>query len=127
MLLIAELDEEECERLKNEHLNEMMDLERQFLALKEQLYLERLNQLDKKLEEVRAGVAQEYLAPLDDLVTNREIRTHVSKVLRDFKLKNIKCLYEAEEYASRQNLEVSKSKRWNIVLNAIINLIFVHF
>lgn len=84
----------------------MMNLERQFFALREQLYHERLNQLEKRLEEVRAGIAQEYLAPLDELVANMEIRTQVAKVLRDFKLKNIQCLYEAEEYASRQNLEV---------------------
>lgn len=36
---ISELDEEECERRKNEFLDDMIDLERQFTDLKEQYVL----------------------------------------------------------------------------------------
>ena len=101
-----EWDEQECDKRKNEHINEMIDLEKQFVALKEQLYLEKLTQVDKRLEEVRAGIAQEYLSPVDELQNNMKIRTKVAGVLREFRFTNIRCQYEAEIIASNQNFEV---------------------
>lgn len=103
----TEMDEEECDRRKCEYLNEMADLEKQFMAIKEQLYLERLTQVDKKLEEVRAGRSSEYLHPLEELQDNMRVRSEVSGILRDFRLTNVKCQYEAEMLAARQNFEVS--------------------
>jgi breast cancer metastasis-suppressor 1-like protein len=101
----SDLDEEECERRKSLCLHEMMDLEKQFVALKDQLYMERLNQVERKLEEVRAGKATEYLQPLEELQENMRIRTEVAGILRDMKLNNVSCQNEAECLASKQNLE----------------------
>ena len=101
-----DIDEEECDRRKDEYMIEMSDLEKQFLALKDQLYVERLSQVEHKLEEVRAGRAQEYLQPLEELQENMRIRTEVAGILSQLKITNIKCQYEAEMLANKQNFEV---------------------
>jgi len=100
-----EIDEEECERRKVEFVNEMTDLEKQFFLLKDQLYLERLNQVEAKLEEVRAEKAMEYLQPLEELEENKRTRNEVAEVLRELKLANVKCQHEAEMMAARQNFD----------------------
>nr|CAD7410784.1 unnamed protein product [Timema poppensis] len=103
---ISEMDEEECERRRSECMENLMDLERQFTLLREQLYRERITQVDTKLSEVRSGRAQEYLQPLEQLQENMRIRTEVAGILREFRLTNIRNKFEAEEQASRQNYEV---------------------
>uniref|UniRef100_A0A671XAY6 BRMS1 like transcriptional repressor b n=1 Tax=Sparus aurata TaxID=8175 RepID=A0A671XAY6_SPAAU len=60
----SEMDEEDCERRRIECLDEMCNLEKQFTDLKDQLYRERLSQVNSKLTEVEAGRAAEYLEPL---------------------------------------------------------------
>nr|CAD7204415.1 unnamed protein product [Timema douglasi] len=100
------MDEEECERRRSECMENLMDLERQFTLLREQLYRERITQVDTKLSEVRSGRAQEYLQPLEQLQENMRIRTEVAGILREFRLTNIRNKFEAEEQASRQNYEV---------------------
>nr|CAD7264542.1 unnamed protein product [Timema shepardi] len=102
----SEMDEEECERRRSECMENLMDLERQFTLLREQLYRERITQVDTKLSEVRSGRAQEYLQPLEQLQKNMRIRTEVAGILREFRLTNISNKFEAEEQASRQNYEV---------------------
>ncbi|XP_064464057.1 breast cancer metastasis-suppressor 1-like protein [Ornithodoros turicata] len=101
----SEMDEEDCERRRSECLDDMADLERQFMHLKEQLYLERANQIEAKLEEVRAGRAPEYLQPLEDLQDNMRIRIEVAGILKEMKLKNIRRKYDAEETAALQNFQ----------------------
>ena len=101
-----DIDEEECDRRKDEFMIEMTDLEKQFLALKDQLYIERLSQVERKLEEVKAGRAQEYLQPLEELQENMRIRTEVAGVMSQLKLTNIQCQHDAEMLANQQNLEV---------------------
>nr|CAD7441009.1 unnamed protein product [Timema bartmani] len=102
----SEMDEEECERRRSECMENLIDLERQFTLLREQLYRERITQVDTKLSEVRSGRAQEYLQPLEQLQENMRIRTEVAGILREFRLTNIRNKFEAEEQASRQNYEV---------------------
>lgn len=101
----SEMDEEDSERRRSECLDDMADLERQFVHLKEQLYTERANQIEVKLEEVRAGRAPEYLQPLEDLQDNMRIRIEVAGILREMKLKNIRRKYDAEEMAALQNFK----------------------
>lgn len=103
-----ELDEDELERRKCEFLGQMIDLERQFDAIKTQLYRERLSQAERKLEEIRAGISEDYLQPLGDLKEHMRIRTEVAGILREFRLKNVRCQHEAEKLAAKQNFEVSK-------------------
>ncbi|RWS17124.1 breast cancer metastasis-suppressor 1-like protein isoform X2 [Dinothrombium tinctorium] len=103
----SDIDEEEYERRRNMFFAEMADLEKQFLALKEQLYAERLTQIDRKFEEVKAGRAQEYLQPLEELQEHMRTRTEVAGILKKFKLANAECQYNAEILAAKQHLEVS--------------------
>jgi breast cancer metastasis-suppressor 1-like protein len=84
----------------------MTDLEKQFLALKDQLYVERISQVERKLEEVRAGRAQEYLQPLEELQDNMRERIEVAGILSQLKITNINSQHEAEMIASKQNFEV---------------------
>ncbi|XP_053191434.1 breast cancer metastasis-suppressor 1-like protein-A isoform X1 [Scomber japonicus] len=74
----SEMDEEDCERRRMECLDEMSNLEKQFTDLKDQLYRERLSQVNSKLAEVEAGRAAEYLEPLAVLLENMQVRTKVA-------------------------------------------------
>ncbi|XP_067681657.1 breast cancer metastasis-suppressor 1-like protein-A [Haliotis asinina] len=104
----SDLDEEESERRRNECLDDMTELERQFSELKEQLYRERSAQVSEKLEEVKAGKAIEYLNPLAQLQDNMRIRTQVAGILRELRIACIKNRFESEELSSYQNMESEK-------------------
>ncbi|MBN3274456.1 BRM1L protein, partial [Polyodon spathula] len=77
------MDDEDCERRRIECLDEMSDLEKQFMGLKEKLFEERLNQVKAKLEEVIAGKAAEYIEPVAALQKNMKIRTEVAEWWND--------------------------------------------
>lgn len=104
----SEMDDEDCERRRMECLDEMTTLEKQFSDLKEQLYKERLNQVDIKLQEVMAGCAQEYLEPLANLQENMQIRTKVAGIYRELCLESVKNKYECEIQAAGQHWESEK-------------------
>ena len=70
------------------------------------LYRERVTQIETKLAEVRAGRAPEYLQPLEELQINMKNRMEVSSVLRELRLSNINCKFDAEQLATEQNFEV---------------------
>lgn len=70
------------------------------------LYRERITQIEAKLNEVRAGQAPDYLQPLEELQFNMKNRMEVGAVLKELRLQNIKCKYDAEELAAQQNFEV---------------------
>ncbi|XP_021796837.2 breast cancer metastasis-suppressor 1-like protein isoform X3 [Papio anubis] len=99
------MDDEDCERRRMECLDEMSNLEKQFTDLKDQLYKERLSQVDAKLQEVIAGKAPEYLEPLATLQENMQIRTKVAGIYRELCLESVKNKYECEIQASRQHCE----------------------
>lgn len=99
------MDEEEIERRRHEKINEMTDLEKQFTALREQLYYERLNQVDEKLQGVRSGKSSDYLIPLEQLQEQLKVRTEVAGILRELKMANVRCQHQAEILASRQHME----------------------
>lgn len=105
----SEMDDGDCDRRRAECLDDMADLEKQFMHLKEQLYRERSTQVDIKLTEVKAGRASEYLQPVEELEENRRIRMEVAGVLKEMKMRNIRNKHEAEEIASTQNFESEKS------------------
>ncbi|CAI9730634.1 Hypothetical predicted protein [Octopus vulgaris] len=104
----SEIDEEESERRRAECLEDMATLEHQFSALKERLYEERVKQVDEKLEEIRAGKAQDYWRPLAQLEENMTIRIQVAGILKELRLQSIQCKFESEEVAARQNMESDK-------------------
>ncbi|XP_043099850.1 breast cancer metastasis-suppressor 1 isoform X3 [Puntigrus tetrazona] len=74
----SEMDDEDCERRRLQCLDEMSDLEKQFLELKDKLFQERLNQVKLKLDEVLTGKAGEYREPLATLQQNLQQRTQVA-------------------------------------------------
>lgn len=104
----SEMDDEDCERRRMECLDEMTTLEKQFTDLKEQLYKERLSQVDVKLQEVMAGCAQEYLEPLANLQENMQIRTKVAGIYRELCLESVKNKYDCEIQAACQHWESEK-------------------
>lgn len=104
----SSIDETENERRRNECLNDMADLERQFSDLKEQLYRERISQVAKKLEEVTSECALEYTGPVNELKDMCEIRIEVAGILRDCRLENVENKYNADEQAAVQHYESEK-------------------
>ncbi|XP_065343564.1 breast cancer metastasis-suppressor 1-like protein [Cloeon dipterum] len=105
----SEMDDETCARRRVECLEDLADLERQFSLIKEQLYRERVSQVEAKLVEVRCGKAQEYLQPLEELEENMNIRMNVAEVLKKYRIENIMNKFDAEELASHQNFESEKA------------------
>ncbi|RZC41553.1 breast cancer metastasis-suppressor 1-like protein [Asbolus verrucosus] len=105
----SEMDEGECENRRNELLQHVQDLENQFSHLREQLYKERMAQVEHQLAEVRAGRSPDYLGPLQELQENMRIRTEVAGILRQLRMNNITNQFDAEEQAALQNLESEKS------------------
>ena len=100
-----DLDEEECDKLKSEMTTEMTDLEKQFLALREQLYYERVNRVDEKLNGVRSGKSPDYLQPLEELQENLRTRTEVAGIQKELKLANVNCIHTAEKQAAQQHMD----------------------
>lgn len=113
----SEMDEDECERRRNECMENLVDLERQFTLLKEQLYRERITQVDTKLGEVRVGKSEEYLIPLERLKENMKTKTEVAGILRQYRLQNIQNKFLAEEQAALQNFESEKELIWDCIHN----------
>merc|ERR1712241_1391627 len=62
----SDMDVEECEKKREEFIDDLSELEGQFAILREQLYRERLSQIQTKLGEVKCGRAVEYLQPLEE-------------------------------------------------------------
>ncbi|XP_007576046.1 breast cancer metastasis-suppressor 1-like protein-A isoform X2 [Poecilia formosa] len=102
------MDEEDCERRRLECLDEMFNLEKQFNSLKDQLYRERLSQVNCKLAEVEAGRAAEYLDPLAVLLENMQVRTKVAGIYRELCLDSVRNKYDCEIQAARQHWESEK-------------------
>ena len=87
--------------------NFIANLERQFTQLREQLYLERIKEVDIQLTDIRGGRSQEYLSPLQRLNDNMRTRMEVASVLKKFRLENISNKYACEEQAAHQHFEVN--------------------
>ncbi|KAG5680261.1 hypothetical protein PVAND_009780 [Polypedilum vanderplanki] len=89
--------------------NEILsDLERQFLVLREDLYKERIKQVDTQLHEIENGMSQEYLGPLQQLADRMNARKEVAEILKKYRLENIRHKFESEEQAAKQNYESEK-------------------
>jgi len=104
----SDMDATECEKKRLEYIDDLTDLEKRFAILREQLYRERVTQIETKLAEVKAGRASEYLQPLEELQINMKNRMEVSSVLRELRLANINCKFDSEQAATQQNFESEK-------------------
>ncbi|KAH3846076.1 breast cancer metastasis-suppressor 1-like protein-A [Dreissena polymorpha] len=103
-----ELDEEECARRRNECVDDMIELERQFSEIREQLYKERLAQIDSKLEEMADGRSTEYLDRLSQLQEQMHVRTQVAGILKELRIKACQLKHESEELAANQHMRSEK-------------------
>lgn len=109
----SEMDEGECEMRRTQLLQHVQDLEDQFGQLREQLYRERIAQVDLQLTEIKAGRSPEYLNKLQELQDNMHSRIHVAGILKQLRLENIENKYRAEEQAALQNFENEKILAWD--------------
>lgn len=83
-----------------------VSLERQFNQLREQYYFERINLIDRQLQEVRSGRSEEFVHPQKELDKVYRTRIEVADVLRRFRLQNIEHKFLSEEQAAVQHFEV---------------------
>uniref|UniRef100_A0A1A9ZIC7 Breast cancer metastasis-suppressor 1-like protein-A n=1 Tax=Glossina pallidipes TaxID=7398 RepID=A0A1A9ZIC7_GLOPL len=104
----SEMDANEIERRRNECLENLAHLERQFSQLREQYYFERINQIERQLVDVRNGRSEEYLQPLKELDKVYRNRIEVAEILRRYRLENIEHKFVSEEQAAQQNFESEK-------------------
>ncbi|XP_028837601.1 breast cancer metastasis-suppressor 1 isoform X2 [Denticeps clupeoides] len=118
----SEMDDVDCER-RMDCLDEMSDLEKQFLELKDKLFKERLNQVKVKLEEVISGKAGEYREPLATLQHNMQLRTEVAGVYRHLCLQVIKHRHECEIQGARQHLESEKTLLYDCMKTELLEKI----
>ncbi|CAO1408775.1 unnamed protein product [Diamesa serratosioi] len=81
----------------------LVDLERQFGILREQLYKERINQVETQLQEIDSGRSQEYLGPLQALADRMNNRKEVAEYLKKCRLDNIRNKFDSEEQAALQD------------------------
>ncbi|XP_055638656.1 breast cancer metastasis-suppressor 1-like protein [Toxorhynchites rutilus septentrionalis] len=119
----SEMSEEECERRRSDCLDNLTNLEKQFMILKEQLYKEKINQIDQQLQEVRGGRSQEYLAPLQRLADNMNTRKEVAEILKNFRMENIRHKFEAELQAARQHFESEKQLAMDVIYEELMEKI----
>nr|XP_055067561.1 breast cancer metastasis-suppressor 1 homolog [Misgurnus anguillicaudatus]XP_055067569.1 breast cancer metastasis-suppressor 1 homolog [Misgurnus anguillicaudatus]XP_055067577.1 breast cancer metastasis-suppressor 1 homolog [Misgurnus anguillicaudatus] len=119
----SEMDDEDCERRRTQCLDEMSDLEKQFMELKEKLFQERLNQVKMKLDEVLTGKAGEYREPLATLQQNLQQRTQVAGVYRDLCLQVVRHKHECEVQGARQHLESEKTLLFDAMKSELLEKI----
>lgn len=119
----SEMDEKECDTRRTECMDNLTDLEGQFQVLREQLYRERIAQIQFQLEEIRNERSQEYLAPLAELKENMKIRNEVAGILRELRNANIEHKFKSEEQAAAQNFLSEKALAWDYYYEELIEKI----
>lgn len=82
-------------------------MEHQFTILREQLYQERIKQIDMNLNDVRNGRSLEYLEPLKQLTETMQNRIEVAGVLKQYRMENINHKFWAEDQGAHQHFEVN--------------------
>lgn len=119
----SEMSEGECERRRSDCLDNLTNLEKQFVILKEQLYKEKMNQVDQQLQDIRGGRSQEYLAPLQRLADNMNSRKEVAEILKNFRMDNIRHKFESELQAARQHFESEKQLAMDAIYEELMEKI----
>nr|XP_039262984.1 breast cancer metastasis-suppressor 1-like protein-A [Styela clava] len=104
----SELDEEDCDRIRSQCLDEMSTIEKQFTDIRDQLYKERHSQITSKLKEVESEIAVEYLNPYQILSRNKQNRIEVCERLRKLRKDSIKSWYQSQRQANNQQFENEK-------------------
>uniref|UniRef100_A0A182Q7C9 Breast cancer metastasis-suppressor 1-like protein-A n=1 Tax=Anopheles farauti TaxID=69004 RepID=A0A182Q7C9_9DIPT len=116
----SEMSEGECDRRRTNCQDNLTSLEKQFSILKEQLYKERMDQVDKQLQEIRNGRLQDYLSPLQRLLDNMNSRKEVAEVMKQYRVNNIQNKFEGELQASYQHFESEKNLTMDLVSDELM-------
>ncbi|XP_055609233.1 breast cancer metastasis-suppressor 1-like protein [Uranotaenia lowii] len=119
----SEMSEGECERRRADCLDNLTNLEKQFAILKEQLYKEKLKQVEQQLHEIRDGRSQEYVEPLKRLANNMNARKEVAEILKNFRMDNIRHKFESELQAARQHFESEKQLAMDTIYEELMEKI----
>ena len=101
-----------------------VDLERQFGILREQLYKERINQVETQLQEIDSGRSQEYLGPLQALADRMNNRKEVAEYLKKCRLDNIRNKFDSEEQAALQDYLVGYLYCYHCNNELIVSFVF---
>jgi len=110
------LDEGETEDRRQKYVIDMSELEKQFAELKEQLYKERITQVEDQLEKVNQMEAKEYTGPLQQLEQECKTRIEVAGHLRHYRMINLDNQLECEMQSSEQHFQNEE----NALRNALI-------
>lgn len=103
-------------------------MEHQFSILREQLYQERIKQIDMNLNDVRNGRSLEYLEPLKQLTDTMQNRIEVAGVLKQYRMENINHKFWAEDQGAHQHFEVNLEKfLFNITKIFYLFFFLVHY
>uniref|UniRef100_A0A2M4BZB5 Putative sds3-like protein n=1 Tax=Anopheles marajoara TaxID=58244 RepID=A0A2M4BZB5_9DIPT len=119
----SEMSEGECDRRRTSCLENLTNLEKQFAILKEQLYKERMNQVDNQLQDVRGGRSQEYLMPLQRLADNMNSRKEVAEVLKNYRIENIQNKYSGEMQSAYQHFDSEKNLAMDVIYEELTDKI----
>lgn len=96
-------EEGESEDRREKYVIDMSELEKQFVELKEQLYKERITQIEHQLEKVNHMEAKEYMGPLKQLEHEWKTRIEVAGYLKHYRMINLDNQLECELQSSEQH------------------------
>eukprot|EP00794_Sanderia_malayensis_P020645 gene20645-22681_t len=113
------MDEVETEQKRLKYKDDIADLEKQFADLKEQLYMEKIEQVEKQLIEVQTNTASEYVIPMRELEESSMIRGEVAGHLKEFKFISLEHKFKAEIQAVEQHF---KNEKYNLMENMKIEV-----
>ncbi|XP_065196116.1 breast cancer metastasis-suppressor 1-like protein [Sycon ciliatum] len=99
------MDEEDSERRRGECADDINHLEKQFQELREQLYRERLQDIENQRHEVDSEISSLFIGRLADLDASKSQRMEIADTLRSFKKTGLQNRCECELQQSRQHLE----------------------
>ncbi|XP_058129021.1 breast cancer metastasis-suppressor 1-like protein [Anopheles ziemanni] len=119
----SEMSESECDRRRASCLENLSNLEKQFSILKEQLYKERMNQIDYNLQEIRSGRSEEYINPVNVLLEKMNCRKEVAKVLKRYRIDNIQNIFDGEAQAAYQHFDSEKNLGEDVISDEIMDTV----
>lgn len=86
----------------------MEKLEKEFAALKERWFAERMEALDKESEGIENGTHQLFLRKLEELEEARQYKVMAAQKARDFQIRNVENVFDAEKQQAENELDAEK-------------------
>ncbi|KAL5966279.1 Breast cancer metastasis-suppressor 1-like protein [Taenia solium] len=114
LLAVEAIPESALEVVKRELIHEVAELEWEFKQIKEALFVERIAQVDRKLQQLRASEAPELLKVFELVDETYSIRKQVAKHRRDFELevanKEFDNALQMTTYDAEENLRTTEER-----------------